>query len=254
MQQPFVNFAQAPRSRIDEFQFDRYLYFGQANFAGPGPQIYVNNIDPGVELAAHFHKVDQFQVFWGTPGSRFRRHPISPLLVHYTDAYSTYGPFSAGPDHSLAYATIRAESTNFGGVMPGSRDELLYRGRRNVSVDVPAGSEADLPNTEISRIDTVIDEDEDGLQAFLLTLGPGAQHESGAPPSSSGRAYCVLAGALELGGQVFGPQSIGWSETGGPSLCLSGGPTGAGVLVMDFPSPPTPQARLAGVDVAEDRV
>jgi hypothetical protein len=251
-QPPFVAFAEAPRSRVDEFQFDRYLFFGQANVSGPGPQVYVNDIDPGVELAAHFHKVDQFQVFWGSPGSIFRRHAISALMVHYTDAYSTYGPFAAGRDDSLTYATIRAQSTNFGGVMPGAREDLLYRGRRNVSVDVSNASEGDLAEAGDIHMDSVIDEEQDGLQAFLLRLGAGAQFDSSAPATTSGRSYCVVAGALRVGDRAFEPRSLGWSEVGLPSLCLTGGPKGASVLVMDFPNPPTPLAHSARPEDSRD--
>src|SRR5256885_10627137 len=120
----FVDSVDAPVTRIDEHGFDRQLYFGRPDVAGPGPQIYVNTLDPGVELAAHFHKVDQFQVFFGTPGATFKRHEISPLMVHYTDAYSTYGPFRASADVPLRLTTIRAESSIFGAVMPGPRAEL----------------------------------------------------------------------------------------------------------------------------------
>src|SRR5258706_10638781 len=128
----FVAFEDAEQARIAQHQFTRSVYFGRADVAGPGPQIYVNEVDPGVELAAHFHKVDQFQVFFGGPGATFGRHDIGEVMVHFTDAYATYGPFRAGPDAALSYATIRARSTNFGGVMPGARAELLYRGRRNI--------------------------------------------------------------------------------------------------------------------------
>src|SRR5579862_2487593 len=126
----FLNIAEASRSRIEQHGFDRYLFFGKADELIDGPQAYINELDPAVELAAHFHKVDQFQVFFGVSGARFLRHPIPKVMVHYTDAYSTYGPFRSGTEGRLLYATLRAEHSNFGGVMPGARSQLPYRGRR----------------------------------------------------------------------------------------------------------------------------
>ena len=129
----FVAFEQTVYQRVAEHGFDSHVFFGSRKYSGPGPQVYMNNVDPGITLAAHFHRIDQFQVFFGTEGARFQRKPIPSVFVHYADAFRTYGPFSAAADASLLYATIRAESDNYGGVMPGARDERPYLGRRHHS-------------------------------------------------------------------------------------------------------------------------
>jgi hypothetical protein len=235
----FVAFSETPRSRIEKHRFDRNLFFGQPDSDGPGPQAYVNDLDPGVELAAHFHKVDQYQVFFGEQGSTYKRRAISPVMLHYTDAYSTYGPFSSGPDTRLAYATLRARSSNYGGVMPGARDELIRRGGlRNLTVDVDLGAIPDAP-----RVDTrqVIGGYDDGLAATLVMLGPGASHRVPASLPTSGRYTCVLTGDLVVDGQHYEPRSLGWSDPGSTELHVSAGDEGCRLLVMDFPSPATPE-------------
>ena len=117
----FVAFEDTEYQRVAEHGFDSHVFFGARSHSGPGPQVYMNNVDPGITLSAHFHRIDQFQVFFGTDGARFQRKPIPAVFVHYADAFATYGPFSAAPDAALLYATIRARSDNYGGVMPGAR-------------------------------------------------------------------------------------------------------------------------------------
>jgi hypothetical protein len=240
----FVATSDAVWSRIEEHQFDRQVYFGSPDVAGAGPQIYVNTVDPGVELAAHFHKVDQFQVFFGTPGAMFKRREISPLMVHYTDAYSTYGPFRAAVDRPLRYATIRAESSNFGGVMPGARDELVRRGRRSMSVPVEQASLASVPAPGGSSVVDVIGEHDDGLAARLVLLGAGSEQRLSSQQRSAGRAWLIVAGDLIADQSSYAEGAIGWSSSDEPEVVVTAGQTGAVVLLLDFPSPPTNMAPL----------
>jgi hypothetical protein len=248
----FVALQDAKRTRVDAHGFESFVFFGQRDLHGPGPQIYVNELDPGIELAAHFHRVDQFQVFFGGNGATFLRKEIPPVMVHYTDAHSTYGPFRAAPDHSLAYATIRAQSTNFGGVMPEARSLLPYRGRRNVSLEVREWEIEFLPNAGEYEIVDLLEGSDDGLAVHLLRLGAGAQLEYQAPLGTSGRSYCVLAGELLQGGRRFEQKSIGWSDPKASALQLAAGPHGCSLLAMSFPFPPTQVAHFQTTEPAAD--
>src|SRR5258706_11881492 len=44
--------------------------------------------------AAHFHEVDQFQVIMEGKGT-FGRHDVSPYCVHFSRAYTPYGPLQS---------------------------------------------------------------------------------------------------------------------------------------------------------------
>jgi hypothetical protein len=235
----FVATEDAPLSRVAEHRFDRQVYFGRPDVAGPGPQIYVNTVDAGVELAAHFHKVDQFQVFFGTPGATFKRSEITPVMVHYTDAYSTYGPFRAAADRPLRYATIRAESSNFGGVMPGARAELIRRGRRSVSVPVEQATLADVPAPGGSSVVDVIEQHADGLAARLVLLGPGSERHLATQDRTAGRAWLIVAGDVVIDQASCAAGAIGWSSNDDPEVVVTAGSRGAVLLLLDFPSPPT---------------
>jgi hypothetical protein len=235
----FVAFAKAPRSRVDTYRFDRNLFFGQPDSDGPGPQAYINDLDPGVQLAAHFHKVDQYQVFFGKPGATYKHRSIPDVLLHYTDAYSTYGPFSSGPDARLQYATLRAQSSNYGGVMPGAKDQLMRRGGlRNLTVEVPLAS---TERGEAAAIRSVLEPAPDGLQAFTVSLPPGGTATVPASPRTSGRYFCVLSGELDVDGQLIGAHSLGWAPPACTGAQVRAGAAGCYLLVMDFPSPSTPE-------------
>jgi hypothetical protein len=240
----FRSFAEAPRSRPDGYGFDRFLFFGQADALVEGPQAYMNELDPDVELAAHFHQVDQFQVFFGTPGARFLRHSIAPAMVHYTDAYTTYGPFRSGPDDRLLYATLRAEHSNYGGVMPGARKELRYRGTRNISRDLENWT-VDVAPVDGAVHREVLRGEEDGLACVLTLAAAGTEFSVERSRPSAGRYYCVLDGAVLSGGTAYPGLTLGWVDGSEEASTLVAGPEGCSLLTLDFPSPPTRVQRAA---------
>ncbi|HEX4862564.1 MAG TPA: hypothetical protein VFV02_00735 [Acidimicrobiales bacterium] len=235
----FRNFRDASQSRVGQHGFDRYLFFGRADEVVEGPQAYMNELDPGVELAAHFHKVDQFQVFFGgMEGARFLRHNIPDVMVHYTDAYSTYGPFTSGREEKLLYATLRAEHSNFGGVMPGARAELPYRGRRNLESDVGEWAVKNAPRIgQLHR--EVIHCENDGMGCTLTLAGPGVPVRVDRKTTISGRFYCVLDGDLVVGTQRYERLALGWESGDDEPAGLVAGDTGCSLLTVDFPHPPT---------------
>ncbi|WAM19618.1 hypothetical protein [Rhodococcus sp. JS3073] len=237
----FVAFDQAGYVREDAHGFDSHVFFGDRKAEGPGPQIYINAVDPGVKLAAHFHRIDQFQVFFGTEGAVFQRKPIPSVFVHYTDAYSSYGPFSAAQDAPLLYATIRAKSSNYGGVMPGARTERPHVGRRQLSKSVDGWQPSDLPGTGTSETVEIFPRDQDGLAATLVRLGAGATYDTPSTSATAGRAWCVLAGDILTSDQSKGPRSIGWQDHSDDDdvATLTAGADGASLLALDFPWPAT---------------
>lgn len=233
----FVAFADTEFQRVAEHGFDSHVFFGTRSYSGRGPQVYMNNVDPGITLSAHFHRIDQFQVFFGNDGARFQRKPIPSVFVHYADAFATYGPFSAGPGASLLYATIRANSDNYGGVMPAARGERPYLGRRHLSAGVDGWDRASRPAAGAVETVEVFHPAADGLAACLVGLGAGAAWSPPDAHATSGRALCVLDGELRADDESYGPRSIGWQARTDSTVVLRGGPDGCALLMLDFPWP-----------------
>jgi hypothetical protein len=247
----FVAFEDTEFQRVSAqtYSFDSHIFFGSRDYSGPGPQIYMNNVDPGVTLSAHFHRIDQFQVFFGNDGAWFQRKPIPPVFVHYADAFATYGPFSSAPDAPLLYATIRAQSDNYGGVMPGARGERPYLGRRHLSAGVNGWDAGGRPGTDASRTVEIFRPAADGLAAYLVHLGAGAAWNAPEVRATSGRALCVLDGELQANDVSYGPRSIGWQARTEAAPYLRAGAAGCALLMLDFPWP----ASQAEAHQANDR-
>jgi hypothetical protein len=215
--------------------------FGRSTDIQIGPEVYLVERPPGDTLGAHFHDVDQFQVFFDSPGATYQRRPITSVMVHYTDAYTTYGPFRAGPVAPLQYFTVRATRSSIHGPMPQSRELLPYRGRRNHIVDLGPFLRTDRrPPTEHEE-HTLLEPAADGLAARVVHLAPAAAYAPPAHRQTAGRCYCVIGGELDVAGRRLGPRALGWStpERDGPQLMSAAGCT---VLLLDFPFPPTPSA------------
>jgi hypothetical protein len=60
-----------------------------------GATCYLIEQDPNTVIKAHFHQANQFQVIV-SGGGRLGKRDVAPVLVHYTDAYTPYGPINAG--------------------------------------------------------------------------------------------------------------------------------------------------------------
>ena len=59
------------------------------------PMVFPVEKGPGAVTRPHFHQADQFQVVVAGRGM-LGDHEFSDGAVHYTDAYSAYGPIVAG--------------------------------------------------------------------------------------------------------------------------------------------------------------
>lgn len=101
-----------------------------------GHWVHVLECAPGYTSEAHFHDHDQFQVV--VAGSMDMAGEIlGPGSVHYTDARTPYGPFTAGPD-GLTLMVIR----------PGAHDKGRRTPVRTVIERVRAAQRPDGEATE----------------------------------------------------------------------------------------------------------
>src|SRR5262245_16006632 len=58
------------------------------------PDAHLAHRDPGRTSRAHFHRLDQFQVVVDGKG-KLGRHDLAPYFVHFSRAYTPYGPLLA---------------------------------------------------------------------------------------------------------------------------------------------------------------
>jgi hypothetical protein len=223
----------------------RYIhdYYGGSAGPVPDPQGFLVEMPAQNTGRAHFHGVDQFQVFFGSPGAVYQRHPMSPVMVHYSDAFSVYGPFNTEA-HPIEFFTLRAKSDNITAYMPESREKLkefraVQKRGRNVHKEVPASADGKALPAGSTHVEVLIKPQADGMAAYMLRGGPGAGLTGPDPRGSNGQYYCVVGGAVLQDGRALGPKSLGWVSPDEPAPALvAGEETGFEVLVMQYPRKP----------------
>ncbi len=69
------------------------------------PMAFLVEKDPHAVVKPHFHQANQYQVVV-RGGGRLGTHDVGSVAVHYTEAWSAYGPIVAGED-GIAWFTLR---------------------------------------------------------------------------------------------------------------------------------------------------
>jgi hypothetical protein len=209
-------------------------YFGRYSAVQVGPEAFLADYPANYETAAHFHSVDQFQLFLGSAGAYYRHEPIGRATVHYTDAYTTYGPFGT-TESPMRFFTLRPAGSTITGFMPEMKDSLprpLKPPHRNYVVDLENWLSEPLPPAGESHCISVLDKQSDDLAMTVLIAGPNCRVVIGEDVSAAGYC-CVLEGELR-GEETYGPLSIGWVAPGGGPIHVQSGDAGCRAVLMSF--------------------
>jgi hypothetical protein len=205
----------------------------------PVPMIYLVDQEPNSTIQMHFHQVDQFQVFVGGSGS-MGRHPLAPITVHYTNAFTGYGPLSAGPD-GLQYLTIRAQWDPGLRPLPEAKDERppagTYKTRQTTTTPLPPLAAETLSQLAAPTSLCLFETNVGGANALVQSVAPFQQIEFAADPSSV-RVAIVCAGSLDdmSAGQRMSCHFIPVSET----AIFRAGADGVQLIMLHFATIPTP--------------
>jgi hypothetical protein len=206
-------------------------YFGDDAHS---PQAFlVERLPAQRTVRAHFHPVDQFQIFFPAPGVWYKRGAIQHLTVHYADAFVTYGPFGSN-DFPMSFFTLRCEATGQTSYMPEALDDLPRVKPRGRNIEVHIPSSASVPCG--ASKDALIPGTEDGLAVHLLTLGPELPVDTSISPLSPGQYYYILEGSLRSSRREYPDRSLGWrAQERDFRDTLVSGALGCRVKVMQFP-------------------
>lgn len=177
------------------YEGNRYTmvdYLGTFADTLPGEQAYLVR-QQAPELRPHFHEVDQFQVITAGEGTLGRDRAVAGVL-HYTDAYTSYGPICTDPEIGLSYFTLRRQPTTGVNYMPEEREKRAREAGASqhftVLLDDRCTVGAGLH--ELARTDR-------GAAAYGVRLGGGEELRAQTLPT--GQAGYVVV----LGGVVTGP-------------------------------------------------
>jgi hypothetical protein len=228
------------RDKLGQIKARNHVYFGgAAGSTGDGPQSFMVEHPQGRVGVAHFHNVDQYQVFFPSAGATYKQAPIDSPIFHYTDAYTVYGPYAAGEDQPLHSLTLRARHSQVTAFVPEERDKLPKASQARRHVTTALGPARRMASGE-SDIRVLIVPDDDGLSAYVIEAGPATAIALPPATRSAGQYCCVLDGSVIEGGRAYESRAVRWDDPDQAVQTLTSGPAGMRVLVVRFPDPPTP--------------
>ncbi len=210
-----------------------------AQSSDPGavyPVAFLVEQDPDVTVGAHFHQSDQFQVVVQGAG-RLGTHAVAPIAIHFTAAFSPYGPIRAGAE-GISYFTLRNGWDPGARYMPGARADLPRPRRHREAM---AGPLTAVDALAAGR-ESILGPEPDGLAAWRWRLLEDARLEGPDPQAGRGQFWLVLGGTLMRDGQALGRHACVFIGGDEPALVAAAGAGGLDLLVMQFPHRPDPAA------------
>jgi hypothetical protein len=201
------------------------------------PVAFLVEKGPGAVTRPHFHQADQFQVVVAGHGMLGDRE-FSDGVVHYTDAYSAYGPIVAGKS-GIWWFTLRNRWDPGARYMPAERQVLnAARDRRQhwelTTEAMPAALLGELREATASSCLPVL-EAEDGLAGWRYRIPPCTAIVGSTPSTGGGQFWLVLAGEAAFNGDDPLPANscifVGPDET---AFAGASGPVGAELLCLQF--------------------
>ena len=214
-------------------------YLGVRGRKSDSPEAFLIEMSPSETLLPHFHAVDQFQVFVAGNGVLGKQR-ATPLIVHYADHHTGYGPIVASPS-GLSYFTFRP-TTDPGAVYlnnPQYRDHLAPSEKRHATSTPATLSTGPVlgSRTDISTEKLIPGfEPDDGVGASLIRLGPDMETFGPEPGRTGGQYYLVVNGALNHGVSPLGQWAVVYVASTGNAFRLRAGYKGAEVVLLEFPN------------------
>ena len=204
------------------------------------PVAFLVEKDAGAVVHPHFHSVDQYQVVVQGGGS-LGKHAIGTVAVHYTDAYSAYGPIIAA-EEGVSWFTLRNTWDPGARYMPENRQTLREARAKIAHREATCGPLPPLSVAELAALTTVtaeavIAETPDGLGTWRYTVPANGSVTGPAPRSGGGQFWLVSAGsACVPGGELLPPQSCVFVGPDEAVSTMTAGPHGADLICMQFPT------------------
>ena len=203
------------------------------------PMAFLVEKDAGAVVHPHFHSADQYQVVVQGGGS-LGKHAIGTVAVHYTDAYSAYGPIVAN-EEGVSWFTLRNSWDPGARYMPANRETLRaarakIAHREATCGPLPPLSEAELAGLTAVQSETVIEETQDGLGTWRYTVPPNGTVVGPKPDSGNGQFWLVTAGSAKVpDGELLSVKSTVFVGPDEAIATMTAGPNGADLICMQFP-------------------
>ena len=203
------------------------------------PMAFLVEKEAAAVVHPHFHSADQYQVVVQGSG-RLGIHDIASVAVHYTDAYSAYGPIVAAGE-GVSWFTLRNAWDPGARYMPAHRAQLREARARFQHREATCGPLPPLSDAERAALtgvtgQAVIEETKDGLGTWRYTVPANGSLTGPNPSAGGGQFWLVASGtAAVVGGSLLSAQSCIFVGPDDLAASLTAGPLGADLICMQFP-------------------
>src|SRR5262245_31089507 len=186
-------------------------------------------------IPTHFHAVNQFQVVVEGQGT-LGKSAVHPWTVHYTNGFTGYGPLCAAAA-GMAFFTLR-NRWDAGGAryFPAGQSFMQPAPKRHHLVEpLVLSSVAALHSRQQVTCEPILAQEEDGLAAWVLRLGPSMRTHAPDPSQGGGQYLLVAGGTLLHDGSVWPRLSCLYVYADTDPFMLQSGAEGLEILLLQFP-------------------
>jgi uncharacterized protein YjbI with pentapeptide repeats len=186
-------------------------------------------------IPTHFHAVNQFQVVVEGQGTLGKR-AVHPWTVHYTNGFTGYGPLCAGAA-GMAFFTLRNHHDAGGArYFPAGQAFMQPAPKRHHLVGpLLLSCVAALHSLQHATCDVVLAQEDDGLAAWFLRLGPNMRTHATDPAHGGGQYLLVAGGTLRHDGAMLPRLSCLYVSPDTGPFVLQSGTEGLETLLLQFP-------------------
>jgi hypothetical protein len=195
--------------------------------------LYLVEQDAGTIIPTHFHQVTQFQVAVAGRG-KIGERLLEPVTVHYTNAFTGYGPLQASSE-GMSYFTVRNAFDPGLRPLPEAREELMHA-RRTPAGATPLNVVAEpfaLSSAITSYAQHSLLAHDSGAAALMHCLPPNNEIQIKALPQD--RTLLMISGQARMMDAPLNTMD-GLFLAAGESLSLQADQAGVRLLELRFPA------------------
>ena len=215
------------------------------NFFGtrkdPGlPHVVLLQFEPGRVSHAHYHGADQFQVLIEGKG-KMGRHDMAGYCVHFSRAYTPYGPFISDAETGLTCFNLHANTEPDWGSRHFPKEiETLKKVPDRQPWQITSQATFPAFQSGTAAAETMLQaipgiKDERGLAGYTLSMKPNAKTDAPDPAQGEGQYLAVVKGSVLYDGkELKAPALVFVYPREGPYR-VHAGSAGLQALVLNFP-------------------
>jgi rubredoxin len=210
-------------------------FFRAKREAPDAPTAALNRYPGGISRysAAHFHEVDQFQIIMEGSGE-FGRHHVQPYCVHFSRAYTPYGPLQSNKDTGWAFMVLRSRFDSGAQRFPAALEKLKQiRNRQPWQVTAKVTFPEQTDDVNMNEVPQI--KDQHGLFTRTVTMLAGARTVTPDPAMGDGQYVVAVKGSLMYQGKERPAPAVVFLGRNEPPFELLAGNDGLEAIILNFP-------------------